>query len=293
MSKRWRKFVVASVAILVISVAVQDAPAAGTAPTDTVFSYARGFDTACAPTESQMATWWQYSPYWNVGVYIGGDYIYCTGNPNLNPTWVSDIAAQGWMLLPIWGGPQAPAPCGTGGISTNTVTADSQGRSEAVRAHDAAVALGMTGATVIFYDIEGFGAGNNSTCDNAVYAFLNGWDVVLRETYGIHPGIYGSASGSGAQQWAYLANVPDDVYLADTGSPPNTAPMSVWNLTGVSNDSWKIQPPYGRHHQHTNNVYETYGGLTIQIDAVCSRGHVAGTIQRGTDGTTPCPGTVP
>ena len=75
----------------------------------------QGFDTCAAPSTATMQTWWTSSPYTSVGIYIGGANRGCA-EPNLTPPWVSTVIAQGWRLLPIWVGPQAP--CTTLGSTT-------------------------------------------------------------------------------------------------------------------------------------------------------------------------------
>src|SRR5690606_16742261 len=71
------------------------------------------FDARCAPTQQQMDTWLTSSPFWGVGIYIGGSMASCRttatdpGQPHLDSTWVSRQRSKGWRLLPIWVGPQA------------------------------------------------------------------------------------------------------------------------------------------------------------------------------------------
>jgi hypothetical protein len=47
------------------------------------------------------------SPYYDVGVYLLGAANHNT-NANLNANWVQGAQPQGWGLIPIWVGPQAP-----------------------------------------------------------------------------------------------------------------------------------------------------------------------------------------
>ena len=74
-----------------------------------------------------------------VGVYIGGANQGCA-QPNLTTGWVSVTAAQGWGILPLWVGPQAP--CTTLGkttkISPNPGVANAEGQAEASAAANAA-----------------------------------------------------------------------------------------------------------------------------------------------------------
>jgi hypothetical protein len=288
MRNRW--FASLVVVALIVATAASAPLARAAAPGGGyVYNYVQGFDARCAPTTSEMTAFWMGTPFYYVGIYIGGGYRSCSPNPNLTASWVSTLGMQGgsvgWGFIPIWVGPQAPQPCGLGGISTNVATADAQGRAEATLAKDAAAALGFTAGTVIYYDMEGYGAGGNAVCDDAVHSFLNGWDVQLREGYGINPGVYGSSDGSGVMSWAFLPNPPWDVWIANISTP-----MSVWHIPGVSDDTWTIIPPYGRIHQFTTTHPETYNGVTLSIDNNCARGHVAGVTVYGLDGYDPCPG---
>src|SRR5271165_680573 len=64
------------------------------------------FDTCTAPPLSSMAAW-QASPYHALGVYIGGIDRHCP-QPQLTAPWVTAVAVQGWRLIPIYKGLQAP-----------------------------------------------------------------------------------------------------------------------------------------------------------------------------------------
>lgn len=252
----------------------------------------KGLDRACAPTLAQMQALWTGTPYYDFGVYIGGAERNCSPNGNLTASWVSqanDIGSvgNGWSFIPIWVGPQAPCSSYATKISTNLATADKQGRDEANAAATAAAALGFTTGTVIYYDIEAYDT-SNSTCRNAVNTFLNAWDVQLREARGIHPAIYGSACGSAVQDWAYLANVPDIVWMANWNGVP-----SVWDQPCVANTSWAVQPPYGRLHQYSGPHDETWNGVTLDVDNDCDWGLVAPVGRGPLYYSNECPGVQP
>lgn len=107
-----------------------------------------GFDTCAAPTSATMDAWWPGTPFFNVGIYIGGANRGCA-QPNLTQAWITHQQATGWGLLPIWVGAQMGNPSCTNkhvwntNISTNTTTAYNQGYAEAQAAHTAAVNLGF------------------------------------------------------------------------------------------------------------------------------------------------------
>ena len=67
----------------------------------------QGFDICEIPTLSKLQTWWNYSPYTSVNLYIGGISRACS-NFALTAEYVSQMRAQGWSFIPTWVGPQAP-----------------------------------------------------------------------------------------------------------------------------------------------------------------------------------------
>ncbi len=67
-----------------------------------------GFDQCLAPTQKAMDTWLKHSPFLAVGIYISGASRACRDQPNLTPTWITTQLQNGWRLLPITLGPQAP-----------------------------------------------------------------------------------------------------------------------------------------------------------------------------------------
>ena len=87
-----------------------------------------GFDTQYVPcahattktnlcTTSQsisfMQAWMASSPYYDIGVYLPGAANRGT-DPALTSTWVQDVVQQGWGIIPIWLGLQAPCVIQTG-----------------------------------------------------------------------------------------------------------------------------------------------------------------------------------
>ena len=158
------------------------APAAAPSPS-------AGFDTCAAPSTSVM-TAWKASPYTSVGVYIGGANRGCS-QPNLTKSWVSTVTGQGWRLLPIWVGPQAP--CTTLG-STTKITADpgqsfGEGAAQGSAAANAAQALGLGWLAPVYYDMEAYPRGGQ--CSAAVQNFIGGWVQGLNAR-GYRAGFYSS-----------------------------------------------------------------------------------------------------
>jgi hypothetical protein len=255
----------------------------GTTPTAHAYSaisQEKGLDACAAPSSSTMNTWWVNSPYWNMGVYIGGSNRGCA-QPNLTSSWVSTVQGQGWGLLPIWVGPQmANGTCTTRTyntyISLNTTTAYNQGYSEGSSAYSAAVGLGFdVSAMPIIYDLEAYNG--NSSCRAAAKSFLNGWDAYLHLAPAQKAGVYGSACSSYLDDFSTIANVPDFIWFAYWNGNPSTS-----NITCVNTGHLVYNQ---RHKQYQGGHNETYGGVAINMDNDCSNGPVYYTAARFDSGS--------
>jgi hypothetical protein len=223
----------------------------------------QGFDACAAPSLSTMGNWKSSSPYSVVGVYLGGSNRGCA-QPNLTASWVSNVHAQGWRLLPVWVGPQAS--CSTLGnttrLSSDPTGAWWQGISEASAAADAAGGLGMGWLTPIYYDMEGYARGG--ACSSSVQAFADGW-VRQLNARGYLGGMYSSLC-SGILDVAAVNTQPTRV-------PLNSVWIAAWNNTptiygfgspcALSDALWNN---HQRVHQYAGGHNETYGGITINID---------------------------
>src|SRR5262245_60906485 len=164
----------ASVALVTVAgvAGVTAGAPAGTAATGNVVPPGNfrgyGFDQCLAPTPKAMNVWLKHSPFLAVGIYISGASRACRDQPNLTPTWISTQLRNGWRLLPITLGPQAPCNArfprygrdhrisndpGTGG---NFGKARGQGVTEAGRAVTAAQKLGISAGSTLWYDLESF-----------------------------------------------------------------------------------------------------------------------------------------
>jgi hypothetical protein len=232
-----------------------------------------GFDQCLAPTQRSMDKWLDHSPFLAVGIYISGASRACRSQPNLTPAWVTTQLRQGWRLLPITLGPQAPCnprfprygrdhrisndPGAGGGFGK----ARGQGVTEAGRAVAAAQKLGISAGSTLWYDLESFDQ-TNARCRKASLAFLSGW------TKGIHAlhyvsGVYSSAgSGIWALDQARVNDptayvLPDRIWIARWDGRANTS------TSYIRNDGWR---PGGRMKQYLGGHNETWGGVTINID---------------------------
>src|SRR5829696_87783 len=231
-----------------------------------------GFDACTAPSKSAMSAW-SSSPYSAVGVYIGGVNRGCS-QPNLTSRWVRREIRDGWALMPIYVGLQAP------GTSCNCATinrseAKSQGRAAARNAISDARALGLGPGTPIYFDMEHYT--RSSTNTRAALRFLAAWTGRLHKDDYVS-GVYSSAS-SGIRDLAsrYRSDyrVPDDIWIAN------------WDGRRTTDDPYVPDSYWSNHQrirQYRGGHTETYRGVSINIDSNYLDGAVAGAADRDADG---------
>jgi hypothetical protein len=231
-----------------------------------------GFDACSAPLTTTMSSWLA-SPYRAIGIYIGGNSRACS-QPNLTPSWITTVEGQGWSLLPLYVGSQAPAGC-TGmvnfshRISTSTATAASQGTNEADDAANQALNLGLGANTPIYFDLEAYT--RNTACSMPVNAFVKAWAARLHAR-GYLAGFYSSSASGMADQAAFVFGdpsylPPDDIWFANWND--NT---SLFGDPYIPDGYWAF---HQRHHQYHGGHNETYGGIQINIDNDSSDGAAA------------------
>lgn len=212
---------------------------------------------------SRAQAFWNNTPYWNFGLYIGGSFAGCPVN---GASFVTSLRGMGWKIMPIWVGPQAPCSSFSVRFSSNTTTARQQGRNEAIAAYNRLIALGMaTEGTPVIYDLENFPT-NNAACVSATKAFMQGWVEQMHLPPAQKAGVYGSSCASGIANFAGNANPPDFITGADWDSI-----KSVWNMACVSTGSWVN---HQRHKQYRGDHSETWNGVTVAVDSDCSDGPV-------------------
>ncbi len=215
----------------------------------------KGFDVCSTPSGSDMSAWGS-SPYHAVGVYIGGVNRACS-QPNLTSTWVGQESADGWHLIPIYVGLQAPSnDCGCKGISASS--AASEGKGAASTAVADAEAIGIGTGNPLYFDMEGYD--RTSANSSAVLAFLDGWTDELHAD-GYLSGVYSSGSSGVADlvsEWGTSYPEPDELWVADwngeaTASDPAYVPSDEWA------DNQLL-------HQYSGGVDQSYGGVELNID---------------------------
>jgi Domain of unknown function (DUF1906) len=221
------------------------------------------FHTCDAMSAPDMQVWWKDSPFYAAGVYIGGISRKCR-NTVLTSGWVNAVEKQGWGLLPIWVGPQAP--CTTFKHKILKDEAELHGAMEALNAANAAEDLGL-GGTIIYYDIEYYEpSGDDGTCGRIVKEFLTGWTKQLHDK-GFSAGIYGSPVDA-QSNFTKVSPLPDDVWLAKTTFAPYTSSdLTIWGLKPLC-DPFSLPPcsywsDGQRVHQYAGEVKQEWGGVNF------------------------------
>lgn len=210
-----------------------------------------------------LTDWWVGTPWWDIGVYLGGDdghYVGCDDGSAA----VDRALNTGYGVTLYWYGPQLGPPCNMRYfpyyISLNTTTAYNQGVTQAKDAASAASAAYLPYATTIFYDMEAYYA--NSGCRAAAKAFINGWDHQLFYNTAWDTGAYGSSCASYVSDWSTIANVPYAISPSDTALDNG----SVYGYPCLSNSLWDYHQRVG---QFSNDKH-TYNGYTLHIDENCA-----------------------
>ena len=229
----------------------------------------KGFDTCEAPSLAVMEAW-RASPYRAVGVYFGGRGRGCPAQPNLTSHWVASVHAQGWRLLPVFVGSQAP--CVFAQNKKHVPIGDdpwTQGTQEGADAVRAAAALGIVPGSALYLDMESYPL-TDSVCTETTLLFVRAWNREVRGQ-GYLPGFYSSAD-SGVQHMeearkAGYEDLPAVIWFARWLGEP-----ALYSESALPMPAWL---EHGRIHQYAGNVRETYGGRALTIDRNAVDGPVA------------------
>jgi len=229
-----------------------------------------GFDNTFVYSTHEMLTWWKSSPYYDVGVYLPNA-LNRKNDPGLTPKWVSTVVGQGWTIIPIWYGlqaPQSPTQCiedpqDLEPFSLTPAVAYQEGQQEADCAMQNAVAIGISGG-IIYKDLEQYyDKPADTACDTAAKSYVQGWTSEL-EAFGWNAGVYGGGGNADApKDWP---DVPDDVWIKTW--PSSVTPWySVWGILG-SKDS-KLWFDQNRLAQYQGNQMQAWGDnneLPLDLD---------------------------
>jgi hypothetical protein len=219
-----------------------------------------GFDECGLPSISHMQTWWDNSPLFTYGFYVGGRTAAAAGCASGSASRISKLQSQGWSFYPLYDDFQAecngPA---TYKMSSNAATAYSQGQASANSAHSAAVALGFATGMVLWLDLEGYNG--DATCHNAAKQYVAGWDNQMLAN-GDKPGVYGSD------------DISYPTELATASPPPSYFIYARWDHNSTAwGDAPRLANSYwvndARGHQFSGNRNVTYGGVKLKVDQDC------------------------
>ncbi|WP_369204092.1 DUF1906 domain-containing protein, partial [Streptomyces sp. PU-14G] len=220
------------------------------------------FDTCQAPSAATMRAWKGPSPFGAVGVYIGGRGRACPKQKHLSADWVAEVNRQGWKLLPIYVGSQAPCVIAKNKQKFRMDTKDPYGlgRQEGQDAVRSAQQLGMAKNSALYLDMEAYRYKKKS-CADTTLRFIQGWNSAVR-AQGYVAGFYSSANYGIAHlekaRAAGARGLPTAVWFARWH-----VPASVDKERNLNPKAWQ---PHRRIHQHTGNVKRTYGGHTVTVD---------------------------
>lgn len=229
-----------------------------------------GFDTCSAPSTDQTQAWWNYAPYTKIGTYIGGSVrARCAVDYPPTAAWVSSVTKQGWKLLPIWVGPQAPCTSYHTRVPLDPNAAYNQGAAEAQAAAGAMAGLGMNRwLSPVYYDMEFYRRDDATvpgSCSAAVLAFVSGWTQRLN-SLGYLSGVYSSLC-AGIQDLSLVYDnpayaKPQLVWIAAWNNTPN-----IFGFTGacaVPDSQWSQNQ---RVHQYRGGHDENWGGVIVNVDS--------------------------
>lgn len=238
----------------------------------TRISLGRGFDKCQNASVSSMQIWWDNSPYFDANIYFSGRNRACS--QTLSASWVNQVSAMGWGLIPTVVGYQSPCTASTTSakFSYDPAVAEQQGRGEADIAAADAANIGLLPGSVLYYDMERYDETTSTPgCRTATVAFLKGWTERIREL-GYISGTYGSPTNAVNDWWPMpAASRMDAIWMARWDNV-----MSVWVYNSPSPafpaGAWEN---HQRIKQWQAPHNETWGGITFNIDGNIADGPVA------------------
>jgi hypothetical protein len=222
----------------------------------------RGFDACVAQSTGFMRSWLG-SPFRATNIYLKSSQLArdCRSQPELTPQWVHTVRTNGWSLLPIYIGLQAPCRDDRGKKGFTASDARSSGRSDAGTAVDRMRALRLGKHNPVYVDVEPYDT-TNSQCANAVVNYVEAWTRALHHR-GYVAGIYAHASRGIEPIALHASPRPDDVWWALFNGNSST---SYPTLHG----HWKSHRIHQYSAESTSNTstYNDQGPLQIDRDTV-------------------------
>lgn len=233
----------------------------------------QAFDACEIPTLAQLSKWFQNSPYRGVNLYIGGISRFCSNN-NLNKAYITEIARQGWRLIPTWVGHQPPCGNYKKPFPYDVNEAYAYGVNNANQAKARMQEFGLLNSNgkggVVYLDVESFDP-TNTACVSATRAYIQGWTKRMNEL-GIMGTLYATSSNLNKAKIYNLSPVPPAVWIAEWSSTPGYNPnASPYGLRHLPDTYWSKDQ---RIRQYSGGLNETWGGVTINIDPNVADGPV-------------------
>lgn len=181
-----------------------------------------GFDACVAQSTGFMRSWLG-SPYRITNIYLNSSQTApdCRAQPELTAQWVRTVRSNGWSLLPVYVGRQAPCRTDRSKKGFTTATARSYGRAAASDVVDQMRALGLGKHNPAYVDLEPYDT-TRSRCAAAVVDYVEAWTLALHRR-GYVAGVYAHAT-LGIEPIALHAKPrPDDVWWALFNGKQSTA----------------------------------------------------------------------
>lgn len=231
------------------------------------------FDACNIPTLAQLSNWFSNSPYRGVNLYIGGISRLCS-NTSLNKEYITEIARQGWRLVPTWVGHQPPCTGFKRLFPYDVDEAYNYGVDNANQAKARMQEFGLLDSNgkggIVYLDLEFFST-SNTACVAASRAYVRGWTTRMNEL-GIKGGLYASSSNLNKARLFDISPAVPAVWIAEWSSDPGyNAYASPYNLRHLPNGYWTSQQ---RLRQYSGPKKETWGGVTLNIDPNVADGPV-------------------
>lgn len=245
---------------------------------NTLYQTANGFDTCRSKTQTMLTDWWVGTPWYEIGVYLGGSVGQALGCYDGSAA-VDRALNTGFAVELYWYGPQLGSPCNirtfSNYISLDPTTAYNQGVAEANSANAAATAAGLPIYTRIFYDLEAYY--DHTGCRAAAKSFIDGWDNQIAAATLFWGAAYGSSCASYVSDWASITHVPVAISPSATNpSDPNGGldNASAFGYPCLSDSLWTSHKRVGQFSYDTSNASGgslTYNGYTLPaLDEDCA-----------------------
>jgi photosystem II stability/assembly factor-like uncharacterized protein len=243
-----------------------------------------GIDRSHVLSTDEMAKWWTSSPYYDVGIYAldspnrGNDPTLAGHNGEDGIAWVDAVIGQGWGIIPIWFGLQAPCACNNpptgphardtypncrlfaGRYSFGPDEAYNQGKAQASDAITSIQKLGLDGS-IIYVDSEQYTS--TKTCGAAARGYLSGFLDEIHKSggvAGVYGGLYDVSNFSAADDfWAARA----DNHVTVWNLSHDLAAMANLPDTCATGGCWANKE---RIHQYRVQTYEKWGATKTSYE---------------------------